>query len=429
MALQTIPGEGLWIPRPLPVNIGPSFSAGLTIDATGEKAAFVGRVWNKDRATKSISRVGFRFGTITKAGGSGLTVSLQDVSLTASPGQPDETQDQTVAIANGDASFASNTWIRTGALSTDRSVAFGERLAVVIEFDGSGRQGADSVVIAGFNPVGVTQQVLTASSVLKTGGTWAVATPIPNLVLEFSDGTFGTLAGSYIASDTSTVALNTSTSPDEVALEFSLPFPCKVDGVWAAISPPADADFEIVLYDGTTAMTNGTITVDQRELRGTVAGTLFMPFPAEVSLVANTTYRLAIKPTTTTSLTVYYQDIASADHRQALPFGTSGAYVTRVDGGSWAAATTTRRPMLGLHVSAFDDGAGGGVADYPSEDDVRFGVSYDSGGQTGNMTLPAETDVETGVQYGTNGTEFTGTLDAGGGGDIAMKRGTMRGGF
>ncbi|MCG3177374.1 MAG: hypothetical protein MOGMAGMI_02348 [Candidatus Omnitrophica bacterium] len=56
------------------------------------------------------------------------------------------------------------------------------------------------------------------------------------------------------------------------------------------------------------------------------------------------------------------------------------------------------------------------AADYPSEDDVRDGVSFGDGAFTGNMTLPAEADVEDGVQYGTNGVEFEGTLAVTGGG-------------
>lgn len=60
----------------------------------------------------------------------------------------------------------------------------------------------------------------------------------------------------------------------------------------------------------------------------------------------------------------------------------------------------------------------GGSCTYPSQDDVRsgvtFGVIY-----TGNLVLPAEADVELGVGYGSNGTEFTGSLVGGvGGGDI-----------
>lgn len=54
-------------------------------------------------------------------------------------------------------------------------------------------------------------------------------------------------------------------------------------------------------------------------------------------------------------------------------------------------------------------------ADYPIEDDVRFGVSYGSGTYTGTLTLPDDADVRFGITYGADGTEFTGTLAVGGG--------------
>lgn len=58
--------------------------------------------------------------------------------------------------------------------------------------------------------------------------------------------------------------------------------------------------------------------------------------------------------------------------------------------------------------------AAGGSCDYPSEDDVRDGVTFDT--YTGNLVLPDEADVESGVGYGTDGTEYTGTLVGGEGG-------------
>lgn len=58
----------------------------------------------------------------------------------------------------------------------------------------------------------------------------------------------------------------------------------------------------------------------------------------------------------------------------------------------------------------------GGVCDYPSQNDVRLGVTFDV--YTGNLELPAEVDVLTGVQYGANGTEFTGSATGGGGDEV-----------
>ena len=109
-----------------------NFSQGNgTIDLTGEKYGWTGTVWWKDRSVTSrdIRRARFLFGTVTKASGSALTFSLQNFDLAnGPPGRPDGTQDQTVAIANADAGFASNTYYTTGNLSADRTVAFGEQL-------------------------------------------------------------------------------------------------------------------------------------------------------------------------------------------------------------------------------------------------------------------------------------------------------------
>jgi len=49
-------------------------------------------------------------------------------------------------------------------------------------------------------------------------------------------------------------------------------------------------------------------------------------------------------------------------------------------------------------------------ADYPSEDDVRDGVTFDTGLQEGNLVLPAEAVVKVGTGYGSNGTELLGAM-------------------
>lgn len=366
MALQTIPGDGLWLPGPYVA--GASFGS-LVIDATGEKNAFCGRVWNKDGTTKSITKVGFRFGSVTKAGGSALTVSLQDVSLTAGPVmQPDETQDQTVAIANADAGFTSNAWYQTNALSANRSVTFGELLAVVIEYDGGGRLGADTVAITGITNVAGTERLHQCVFATKTGGTWASAHQ-PNVILEFTDGTFGTLRGALPASAYATLTYKQDTATeDEYALSFRVPFACKVDGAFALMSAAAaTSNFDVVLYDGTTAMTGGTVSVDANSMQSG-AGVLEVPFTEPITLAINTTYRLAIKPTQTTSnVSIYYRDVANANHLQAFPGGVNWVLDSRVDLGAWIGAVSTRQPMMGIHISALDDGAGaaGGMLVHP----------------------------------------------------------------
>lgn len=360
MALQTVGGQSLYYPARPPIT-QLTFLSGL-IDATGEMFAWCGAVWNKDRATKSIHKVGFRFGAVTKAGGSALTVSLQDVSLTAGPPiQPDGTQDQTVAIANADAAFVANTWIQTAAFSADRSVTFGELVAVVVEYDGAGRLASDLVNItnltASFYGQGTPH---IPGCALKTGGTWATQSGVPNIILEFSDGTFGTLQGGYPLSANNLLSFKQDTAgSDEYALEFQVPWPCSVDGIWCVGGAAANTNnFSFILYSGTSAMTNGTIAVDANLLSATASDSYYeLPFSAPISLAANTLYRLAMQPTQTTgNVRLETIDVSAANHFQAHDGGPTLCLGSRIDSGAWAAATTTRRPLMGLRISALDDG-------------------------------------------------------------------------
>jgi hypothetical protein len=352
MALVNLSGNSLpWFSGTQFLLTAQAFSTTAVIDATGEKVAFCGRVFFQGRSgTKDIERVGFRFGAVTKSGGSGLTVSLQNVSAAAGqPMQPDETQDQTVAIANADASFVANTWIRTGTLSANRTVALGELVAVVIEYDGSGRLSSDTVAIAGL----VTQSsgpAHGASTSLKAG-TWGVQSILPNVILEFSDGSFGTLQGGFPCSAVGSQAYNSGTAiSDEYALEMTFPGPVGIDG--------ASSDAEMILYDGTTPL--ATIAMDGMHTPATSARVATGQTDAVVELQASTTYRLALKPTSANNVTLWYFDVAVAGHLQAHVGGVDWCLTTRVDSGAWAAATTTRRPFLWPNVCAIDDGAGAG---------------------------------------------------------------------
>jgi hypothetical protein len=364
MASQSLTGRGVWLADlggnglfDLISNGG--FNSTFVIDATGEKIAMMGRVWFPDRTgTKDISRLGWRFGAVTKSGGSSIIGSLQTVSAASGPpGQPDEVQDQTVTIANGNAAFASNTWIRTDALSANRTVSYGEMLAVVVEYDGSGRLGADSVVVSGFAS-SVQWANASVAAALKTGGTWANAAVFPMVVLEFSDGTFGTLDTALPATAFNTHANNSGATPDEYAMPFTVPFACSCDGLGGVFSVTnSSSDFELVLYEGTTPLQ--TVTVDATQLRAAgVQARVAVPIPA-TTLSPGTQYYAAVKPTTANNVSAYSVDVNDANHLTCWPGGTPLAYTTRTDAGAWAAATATRRLMVDVRLSAFDDGAGG----------------------------------------------------------------------
>lgn len=333
-----------WFP-PVLFHAATPVMSSLVIDAATEKVAHMGYVtWPDDGSTsKDISRIQFRTGAVTKGATTTVTVSLQDPSLATNPLQPDGTQDQTVTVTN--AQLVANTWIRTDALSANRTVALGARVCVVFEF---GTFAAGNIVnIQGISDHNSTNARNNMAGVGLFTGTWAIQAQHPSVLLEFSDGSFGRIETGWVATAITSVAANTGSTPDEIALEFQVPFDCVVDGA-ALLLTAAGVNLDIVLYDSSSTAL-ATVTIDANALG--VNGPRWHPvyFPA-VSITKNTTYRLAALPTTASSISVYYFDVNTASHMGALPGGTAWTYTTRTNAGAWAAATTTRRPFACLHL-------------------------------------------------------------------------------
>jgi len=311
-------------------------STAQTVDATGEKTAITGPVHWTDHGTHDIQSVSFRTGTIVATSNSTIVLSLQDVSLTSGPpNQPDEVQDQTVSFSIGTIS-TSSTWY-TKNLGSNRTVAEGENVAVVWEFDGSGRLGSDSLAINSSNTHFHSGNLGIAN---KLAGSWQAGTGFPNIIFTASDGTLGTIAGSFPFSSSSTSAYNSGSAADEFAIGIQYPFKVKLSGVWLSVALAPSADFEVVLYDGTTAL--ATVAVDYNSYRGasTNFGCAYM-FSSLQELQADTLYRIAVKPTTTNSVTLSFFIVDAVEH---LDFhqGQNFHLWTRVNAGAWGGEVTTR---------------------------------------------------------------------------------------
>lgn len=339
-----------WFPT-VPNAIGSNVATtGQVIDATGEKVSFCGSLWTPSNGTKSIRKVGILFGSFnTKAGGSALTLSLQNPSTSAGPPmQPDGTQDQTVAIPN--ASIVNSTFLLTGALSADRSTAFGENLCVVVEFDGSGRLGADSIQIAAVQKY--TQTVVPTTALFTAS--WADSARLPIALFEFSDGSYGTLDGAMIFSAYNTsIAYNSGSAADEYALKFSPAVSGTINGVQLNMTAASGADFDVVLYQGTTSL--ASVSVDANTWAALVGGFGFIAFPP-TSVSSGTTYYIAVKPTTANNVTLGGVTVASNAYLGATPQGTGWVRSSRVDAGSWT-DTTTVLPNISFRMTATAGGS------------------------------------------------------------------------
>jgi hypothetical protein len=131
----------------------------------------------------------------------------------------------------------------------------------------------------------------------------------------------------------------------------------KIGGLWVRILPGATNSYDLVLYDsdGTTALK--TVTIDSDQGRVTTSTTRVARF-ADVTLAANTAYRIAVKPGGT-NVTIYDCTVNSVAILDAFPGGQNFYLTSRTDAGAWT-ETTTRKPDMGVIITAVDNGASGG---------------------------------------------------------------------
>ena len=332
----------------------PSSETVILLDAAAEKCAFI------VRAPKAgiLHKVRFRTATVTT--GDTLKVSFQDVDMTT--GDPDGTPDQfrTIVVANGD----DNASLVTGILSSDgtdtgtkRTVAMGELLAVVIEFDSFVAGVLNIATQNTVNPPGTSAGCYTDHFTAA----WAKnVSSVPRLALEYSDGTYEAMP--YVDAAVAGVALetiNSGTTPDEIALLFQVPFLCKVAGIWGFLDLDGDAD--VVLYDTDGATPLESVSLDTNVRIGATAGVFHAFWDTEVTLAKDVTYRLSYKPTSVTNTSLFVGSYTAAAVLDSVSGGQECHYTSRVDAGAWT-PDTTKRPLMGLILSALDDGVstGGG---------------------------------------------------------------------
>ena len=330
-----------------------------SLDLTGERLGFV------FRAPKAGTLAKVHFGLGAVVDGQTLKVSFQSVVDAGSYNAPDGTVDQFRTVTTT-TTTDNGTWKITGIMSDDgsdtgvkRVVTKGEQLAIVIEFDATVGDVDFGVGLY------VSQTMLQREGyhLFYNGSAWGSGSnQYPCWALEYDDGSIAYVEGLIPIQATGsglifkTVASWSSAStPDEQGIYFKFPFKCKIDGAWFGFE---DAPVDIVLYDSDGSTVLETVNVDHESHQDPFTkGMGFRPFTAEHTLEADTFYRLVYKGITAVS--TYYFEIATAALMEAL-IGTLDCYQTeRTDAGAWT-ETTTKLPIIGVRVSALDDGVGGG---------------------------------------------------------------------
>jgi hypothetical protein len=330
----------------------PNSETSILLDATAEKCAFIVRA----PFTGTIHKVRFRTGTVTT--GDTLKVSFQDVDLAT--GDPDGTPDQYRTIVVADAN--DNASLVTGILSSDgtdngtkRAVTRGDLLAVVIEFDSFVAGNLNIATRNTVNPPGSSGGHYTDHFTAA----WAKnASSLPRLALEYSDGSYWPIpytcpAVGGIAAET----FNSGSTPDERGLIFQVPFSCKASGIWALID--VDGDVDVVLYDSDGTSVLESVSLDANVRIAGSSGVFHALWDTDVTLVKDTSYRLAVKPTSVTNASMFVGEYTAAAVLDSLSGGSECHYTSRTDAGAWTEGTTMR-PLMGLILSALDDGVSTG---------------------------------------------------------------------
>jgi hypothetical protein len=229
-------------------------------------------------------------------------------------------------------------------------------LAIVIEFDS---------YVAGNLNIQNTTTILDYGNgcytALKTGGSWVKSTNTAGCFeLEYDDGSLA-YTDTLLPGAGAGLTLASNTTPDEAALYFRFPVGVTVGGAYLFLD--IDAALDVVLYDtdGTTAL--ATVSLDSDVRASTSANGTLVVFPTEIDLTANSFYRLAVKPTTTTAVGYRRMTVRAAGSMDMFDLGQNAYLSTRTDAGAWT-ETTTLRPRMSLLVTKVHDGSGGGSGGY-----------------------------------------------------------------
>lgn len=353
--MSLISTPSLWIPRHYGLTSASYDSNILTLDAAGEKAAFIVRA----PATGTLKKVGFRPGSISVL--QTLRVSFQDVSVDT--GDPDGlvAQYRQVTVSAGDSGVGKETGLITSD-GTDggtlRTVNRGDLLAVVFEHDP-------------FNPGDLFRL-----SLMSTGGAdcegngycdhfttaWSKKFYAPCLALiydEAGNDTCHPLVNAVPVMGYTAYTWNSASANPKRGLKFKLPFRFRLHGVQARLRfPSANAACDIKLYDS-----DGQTVLRSCTLPGNVGDPAYQryywaPFPTPAELQADTFYYVLVEPTTTVNMMLFFWEVPSGReyYWRQMDGGLDFHYA---EGSSGApAATPTRRPQICLEIEAVDDGTG-----------------------------------------------------------------------
>jgi hypothetical protein len=384
MTAVAIGGGGLWAPDTANV-LGTWLpnSADLVLNAANTGVMLIGTIRIDGGGSKTISSAGGKIHFLPSStaitfsnASTNVRVGIQDVNAAAGPpARGDLTFDVFDDLVGGTDSITPSVMNTVTMSSGTKTIANGDLICVA--FTMTARGGADTFRVnyiqAATTTITTINQHMPQVVSVTAGPTYTGQTGVPNVVIEFDDGTLGFLDGGWVTSSVNStanyvgVSIDSATSPDEYAMLFKFAAPVTIDAVMFIANPEgtASSEFEVIVYSGgglaETPVALATITVDPNQNTGNnTIRRYVLTLPTPLDLTANATYALAIRPTTTNNVSVYYHEVGTAAHWKGHALGTDCFLGGRTNQGGAFGQTTTQRLLAAVRVSKISDGSGGG---------------------------------------------------------------------
>ena len=361
MTIQTLPG-GAWVPRDLFFDAAPAMTFLGTLSASGGKSSFLFQAPKAGNIRKLV------WGTRQVTTGTTLDVRLETVDTSVTPSVPSGTLFGTNTNGSQVVNSSDDNVVFATTLTADATVTRGAQMAFVLANSGSGNMQVPACLSyttrASAYPYGATYNGTTWTATIAAYG--------PMLAVEYDDGSYYPIAGMIPpTTGITTTTINTGTTPDVAGLRFQLAFPARVNGCWWALS--GGGDYKVMLVSSAYNQGAGTgilasATFD-KDTRASTPYTYYFSFDSQVSLSANTAYRLLIEPQTATSVSIYSMALQSLAQMDAWEGGQNFCLTTAKDptgDGSWTNSNsgTFAVPFCGLWLDGFDDATGGGATEH-----------------------------------------------------------------
>lgn len=319
---------------------GEAAAANFTIDSASDSISALFYA-PKDGSIDRIS-----FGLNANVGG-GRTLECL-ISTCDSSGLPTGTP---VGAASTPTTPSGSGTIQTHTLGTPATVTRGTLYAAMVRDAGGGGAGSSSIRTTSGPTAGSSARLNMPAILSDNAGSQniSVAEQSFRLTAYYDDDE----AVASVSEGTPTnTAFNSGSSPDEYGAKFTIPVSMNVRGIAVRVaSANAVQDLIFTLYDSASNVLQ-TVTLPCR-IGDTSRAYWNVLFPTDELLTLGNTYRISVKPSSTTNITFVDYDNADAKQKSSLLMfeAKNWQLTTRTDSGIWT-DTNTKVPAMGLIVES-----------------------------------------------------------------------------